>query len=115
MSLLRNLLGQRVLTPRALSPLYRAQLALRLPRLARLSLRLLRDPRAPRAGKAATLGAIALLLSPINLPGWAPVIGQAADALVIATILDMYIRSAPRHLVQEHVAALGLQGRIAGY
>ncbi len=51
------------------------------------------------------------MLSPLNLPGWVPVVGQAADLLVIATVLDVFIRSAPRAVVQEHVAALGLRNR----
>ena len=112
MTLLGSLLGQRVLALRMLSPLNRARLALRLPSIARLSLRLLRDPRVPRPTKAAALGAIALVLSPINLPGWIPVIGQAADVLVIVTILDIFVRSAPRDVVQEHVVALGLQNKV---
>jgi len=112
MSLLGNLVGRRVLALRFLSPLSRARLALRLPSIARLSLQLLRDPRVPRPAKAAALGAIALVLSPINLPGWIPVIGQAADVLVIVTILDIFVRSAPRHVVREHIVALGLQNKV---
>ncbi|MDQ2829050.1 MAG: hypothetical protein M3Y74_08370, partial [Chloroflexota bacterium] len=61
--------------------------------------------------KAATLGAIGLVLSPFNLPGWVPVVGQATDLLVITTVLDVFIRSAPRAVVQEHVAALRLRNR----
>jgi len=105
------LLVRRLFGPRVFSPLYRAQLAWRLPTLTRLALRLLRDPRVPRPAKAATLGALGLVLSPLNLPGWVPVVGQAADLLVIATVLDVFIRSAPRAVVQEHVAALGLRNR----
>ncbi len=112
MSLLGSLAKQRVLNLRALSPLNRLQLVLRLPSVTRLSVRLLRDPRVPVPAKAATLGAIALVLSPIDLPGWVPVIGQAADALVIVNILDVFIRAAPRHVVQEHIVALGLQDKL---
>jgi len=71
----------------------------------------LRDPRVPRPAKVATLGAIGLVLSPVNLPGWVPIVGQAADLLGIATVLDVFIRTAPRMVVREHVAALGLRNR----
>jgi len=111
MPLVRNLIGRRVLNLRALSPLNRVQLVMRLPSISRLSVRLLRDPRVPLPAKAATLGAIALVLSPIDLPGWVPVIGQAADALVIVNILDVFIKAAPRDVVQEHIVALGLQDK----
>ncbi len=111
MSLLGSLAKQRVLNLRALSPLNRVQLVMRLPSITRLSVRLMRDPRVPMPAKAATLGVIALVLSPIDLPGWVPVIGQAADALVIVNVLDVFIRAAPRHVVQEHIAALGLQSK----
>ncbi len=51
------------------------------------------------------------MLSPFTLPGWVPVVGQATDLLVIAPVLDVFIRSAPRAVVQEHIAALGLRNR----
>jgi len=111
MTPLGRLFGSRSFTRRAFSPLYRARLALRLPTLTRLALRLLRDPRVPRPAKVATLGAIGLVFSPLNLPGWVPVVGQATDLLVIATVLDVFIRTAPRMVVREHVAALGLRNR----
>lgn len=111
MSLLGTLVRQRVFNLRALSPLNRLLLVRRLPSVTRLSLRLLRDPRVPMGTKAATLGTIALVLSPIDLPGWVPVVGQAADALVIVNILDVFISLAPRHVVQEHIAALGYQNK----
>ncbi len=108
---LGHLIESRVPLRRAFSPFYRARLAWRLPTLTRLALRLVRDPRVPRSAKVATLGAIGLVLSPVNLPGWVPVVGQAADLLVIAIVLDVFIRTAPRMVVREHVAALGLRPR----
>lgn len=109
---LGSMVGRRVLNLRALSPINRVQLVLRLPSVTRLSVRLLRDPRVPLPAKAATLGAIALVLSPLDLPGWVPVVGQAADALVIVNVLDIFIKSAPRHVVQEHIVELGLQNKL---
>lgn len=87
---------------------------MRLPHLARLSLRLVRDPRVPTATKAMAIGAIALVLSPLDLPGWVPVIGQGLDALVIAAILDRFIAAAPAHIVREHSAAMGNRNEYAG-
>ncbi len=86
----------------------------RLPQLVRLSLRLVRDPRVPTANKAMTIGAIALVLSPLDVPGWVPVIGQSLDVVVIAAILDRFIAAAPAHVVREHSAAMEDRGDYAG-
>ena len=79
---------------------------LRLPHLVRLSRRLLLDPRVPTRLKAMTIGAIALILSPLDLPNWIPVLGQGFDVIVIVAILDRFIHSAPASVVREHEAAL---------
>ncbi len=84
----------------------------RLPNLARLSLRLLQDPRVPMGNKAVGVGAIVLVLSPIDIPGWVPVLGQALDVLLILNILERFIHAAPRAVVEEHIAALGLTGKV---
>jgi uncharacterized membrane protein YkvA (DUF1232 family) len=106
---LKNLFLRRALNLRSLSPINRIQLVFRLPSVARLSYSLFRDPRVPVTSKAVTVGAIALILSPIDIPGWIPIIGQAADALVIVNVLDMFINTAPRDVVQEHIQLLGLE------
>ena len=69
-------------------------------------------PTRSRDSKATTASVIALVLSPIDLPGWVPVLGQAADALVIVNVLDVFIKAAPRHVVEEHIRALGLQNKL---
>jgi len=43
------------------------------------------------------------------LPGWIPIIGQGFDIILIVKVLDLFIGAAPQHVVQEHVAALGLE------
>ncbi len=86
----------------------------RLPQLVRLSFRLVRDPRVPTQHKAMALGTIALILSPLDLPGWIPVVGQGLDAIVIAAILDRFVKAAPAEIVREHAAALGLRGEFEG-
>lgn len=86
----------------------------RLPQLVRLAYLLLRDPRVPSRSKAMAFGTIALVLSPLDLPGWIPVVGQGLDVIVIAAILDRFVASAPAEIVREHAAALGLRGDFAG-
>ena len=102
----------RAFNLRGLSPLERMQLVLRLPSVVRLSYHLFLDDRVPREAKAVTLGVIGLVLSPIDVPGWVPVIGQIGDALVIVNVLDAFIMAAPRHVVREHIRELGLEGRL---
>ena len=102
---------RRVLTLRSLSSLERIYLLWRLPTVSRLSLRLMLDPRVPVRTKAVTMGVIAWVLSPFDLPGWVPVLGQAASALVIVNVLDIFIKASPRHVVEEQIRALGLEGK----
>jgi uncharacterized membrane protein YkvA (DUF1232 family) len=102
----------RAFNLRALSPLERMQLVLRLPSVVRLSYHLFLDDRVPLEAKAVTLGVIGLVLSPIDVPGWVPVIGQLGDALVIVNVLDAFIMAAPRYVVREHIRELGLEGRL---
>lgn len=102
---------RRVLNLNSLNALERLYLVVRLPGIARLSLRLLRDPRVPARNKAVTLGVITFIFSPFDIPGWIPILGQMGDALVMVNVLDVFIKSAPRHVVEEHIRALGLQGK----
>ncbi|MCA1725560.1 MAG: hypothetical protein LC748_15180, partial [Thermomicrobia bacterium] len=80
------------------------------PHLARLSFRLLLDPRVPTRLKALTVAAIALIISPLDLPNWIPVLGQGFDVVVIVTVLDRFIGAVPAAIVREHEAALGMTG-----
>jgi uncharacterized membrane protein YkvA (DUF1232 family) len=102
----------RAFNLRGLSPLERMQLVLRLPSVVRLSYHLFLDDRVPLEAKGVTLGVIGLVLSPIDVPGWVPVIGRVGDALVIVNVLDAFIMAAPRHVVQEHIRELGLESRL---
>lgn len=108
---LGKLFRRRVLNLSALGPLERLQLVWRLPSISRLSYRLLLDSRVPLRTKAATLGVVGLVLSPLDLPGWVPVLGQASDAVVIANVLDIFIKAAPRDVVRQHIRELGLEGK----
>src|SRR5713101_4636811 len=51
-------------------------LLVEVPRHGKLAYCLLRDPRVPAVPKAAVLGALALIISPIDFPAWVPVLGE---------------------------------------
>jgi uncharacterized membrane protein YkvA (DUF1232 family) len=79
---------------------------LEVPRNAKLAYCLLRDDRVPAAPKVALTGAIALIVSPIDLPAWIPVIGEL-DMLALAVLaVKVFIEACPEPLVQEHRAAI---------
>jgi uncharacterized membrane protein YkvA (DUF1232 family) len=103
--------ARRVLNLNAITPIERLFLVVRLPGVTRLALRLLQDGRVPARNKAVTLGIIAFIFSPFDIPRWIPVLGQLGDALVVVNVLELFIKSAPRHVVEEHIRDLGLEGR----
>jgi len=80
----------------------------RLPMYIRLIWALLRDRRVPVAQKLILAGIVGYLVLPIDLiPDFVPVLGQLDDIAVVLLGLDLFIRSAPQDVVDEHV------GRIA--
>ena len=101
----------RVMNLSALSSMERIQLLWRLPSVTRLSLNLMRDPRVPLRNKLTALAVVAFVLSPYDIPRWVPVLGQAAGAMVLVNVLDVFIKSAPREVVREHIVRLGLDGK----
>src|SRR5258708_34928678 len=52
------------------------EVLIEVPRHGKLAYCLLRDPRVPAVPKAAVLGALALIFSPIDFPAWVPVLGE---------------------------------------
>jgi uncharacterized membrane protein YkvA (DUF1232 family) len=79
---------------------------LEVPRNAKLAYCLLRDERVPMAPKAALTGALALIVSPLDLPAWIPVIGEL-DALALGVLaVKVFIEASPEELVREHRAAI---------
>ena len=76
------------------------------PRHGKLAYCLLRDNRVPRAPKAALLGALGLIVSPIDLPAWIPVVGEL-DVLALGILsVKVFVDACPQELVQEHEQAL---------
>jgi uncharacterized membrane protein YkvA (DUF1232 family) len=86
---------------------------LEVPRNAKLAYCLLRDDRVPVAPKAALTGALALIVSPIDLPAWIPVIGEL-DVLALAVLaVKVFIEACPEPIVQEHRATMKQRDSIA--
>ncbi len=82
-------------------------LVLDLPRQAKLTYCLLRDPRIPAPPKLALGGGLAIVLSPIDLPDWMPVLGEL-DTLALGILgLKVFVSACPEAIVAEHRAAIG--------
>jgi uncharacterized membrane protein YkvA (DUF1232 family) len=78
-------------------------------RSARLSWRLFRDERTPRSAKLLLVGAVLLIVSPINwIPNFVPILGQMEDLALLGLALNVFLRRVPASLRQEHEAALGI-------
>ena len=76
------------------------------PAHAKLAYCLVRDERVPAAPKAAVLGALALIVSPIDLPAWIPVLGEL-DMLALGILaVKTFIEACPDEIVAEHRAAI---------
>ncbi|MGH7764538.1 MAG: YkvA family protein [Candidatus Dormibacteraceae bacterium] len=76
------------------------------PRHGKLAYCLLRDERVPGGPKAVLLGALALIVSPIDLPAWIPVVGEL-DMLALAVLaVETFIEACPEDIRREHEEAL---------
>lgn len=79
----------------------------RLPTYIRLVWALIRDSRVPAGQKLILAGIGAYLFFPIDLiPDFVPVLGQLDDLAVVLLGLDLFIRSAPPDIVEEHLAKI---------
>ena len=82
------------------------QLLVDVPRHGKLAYCLLRDDRVPTAPKAVLLGALALIVSPIDLPAWVPLMGEL-DMLALGVLaVSTFIEACPEEIRREHEAAL---------
>ncbi len=76
------------------------------PRHGKLAYCLLRDERVPRAPKAVLLGALGLIVSPIDFPAWFPVLGEL-DMLALGILaVETFIEACPQDIRLEHEVAL---------
>ena len=77
------------------------------PRNGKLAYCLLRDERVPAAPKAALLGTLGLIVSPVDLPAWIPIVGEL-DMLALGILaVKVFVEACPDEVVREHEAALG--------
>jgi uncharacterized membrane protein YkvA (DUF1232 family) len=82
------------------------QLLVDVPRHGKLAYCLLRDERVPAAPKAVLLGALVLIVSPIDLPAWVPLMGEL-DMLALGVLaVSTFIEACPDDVRREHEAAL---------
>jgi uncharacterized membrane protein YkvA (DUF1232 family) len=76
------------------------------PRHGKLAYCLLRDERGPVAPTGVLLGALALIVSPIDFPAWIPVLGEL-DMLALGVLaVKTFIEACPEDVRREHEEAL---------
>jgi uncharacterized membrane protein YkvA (DUF1232 family) len=78
-----------------------------------LAFSLLQDARVPVYMKVGLISGALLVLSPIDLiPEAIPVLGQISDFFILLLVIQLFLRIAPREVVDEHIAKLGLEGQV---
>jgi len=76
------------------------------PRHGKLAYCLLRDDRVPAAPKAVLLGALCIIVSPLDFPAWIPVLGEL-DMLALGILaIETFVAACPEDIRREHEAAL---------
>jgi uncharacterized membrane protein YkvA (DUF1232 family) len=76
------------------------------PKHGKLAYCLLRDDRVPAAPKAMLVGAMAVIVSPIDFPAWIPLLGEL-DVLALGVLaVRTFIEACPEDVRREHEAAL---------
>jgi uncharacterized membrane protein YkvA (DUF1232 family) len=77
-----------------------------LPDRGKLAYCLLRDERVPRAPKVVLLAALGVIVSPIDFPGWIPVLGEL-DMLALGILaVETFIEACPPEVRREVEDAL---------
>ena len=76
------------------------------PRHGKLAYCLLRDRRVPAAPKAVLLAALGLIVSPIDLPAWIPVVGELDMVALGVLAVETFIEACPEDIRREHEEAL---------
>lgn len=90
----------------------RIQAITRLPTLLRLGYALIRDERVPNWQRVGVLGLLGLILSPLDVVGDIPVIGQFWDFTLAVVVLEAFVQNAPATVVNEHIVRLGLEKKV---
>ncbi len=82
------------------------ELLVDVPRHGKLAYCLLRDERVPSAPKAVLLAALGVIVSPLDIPAWIPVLGEF-DMLALGILaVETFIEACPEDLRQEHQEAI---------
>ena len=111
----RRYLSQKVLEKVSGGKIQRpgkVQALMRLPMLLKLGYALLRDSRVPAWQRAGVVALLVLIFSPLDVVGDIPVVGQFWDFTLAVTVLDVFLQTAPAHVVNEHITALGLAKKV---
>lgn len=81
-------------------------LLVEVPRTAKLAYCLVRDDRVPLGPKVAMGTALSLIVSPLDIPAWIPVIGDL-DVLALGILtVKVFVDASPERVVEEHRGAL---------
>ncbi len=88
------------------------QLLVDVPRHGKLAYCLLRDERVPAAPKAMLLGALGVIVSPIDLPAWIPVVGELDMVALGILAVETFVEACPEDICREHLAALETKSSI---
>jgi uncharacterized membrane protein YkvA (DUF1232 family) len=81
-------------------------IVMEVPGQGKLAYSLLRDPRVPLAPKIALLGALGIIVSPVDLPAWIPLAGEL-DVLALGLLaVRVFIDACPGELAREHREAI---------
>jgi uncharacterized membrane protein YkvA (DUF1232 family) len=76
------------------------------PRTGKLTYCLMRDRRVPLAPKVAVGVTLGLIVSPLDVPAWIPVVGDL-DVLAMGVLaVKVFVDACPEEVVDEHLAAL---------
>ena len=82
---------------------------LRLPSYIRLYSRLFIDPRVPIFGKLLLVGAVAYVVSPLDLlPDFLPIVGELDDLTLLMLAGNRFLAMCPASVRHEHELACGL-------
>ncbi len=88
------------------------QVLVDVPRHGKLAYCLLRDERVPAAPKAMLLGALGVIVSPIDLPAWIPVLGELDMVALGILAVETFVEACPEEIRREHLAALEAKSSI---
>ena len=88
------------------------ELLVDVPRHGKLAYCLLRDDRVPAAPKALLIGALGVIVSPLDFPAWIPVLGEF-DMLALGILaVETFIEACPEEVRTEHQEAISAKQSI---